>query len=156
MNDEIHVRNYKDDDTQFLAEIYYHTIHNVNIHDYSKAQVDVWASLESLELEGWKKKWKKLKPLVAVVGNDIVGFSEFEPNGHIDCFYAHHEWIGKGVGSALMKAIEEKATSKNIPRIYAEVSITAKPFFEKKGFVVITQQSVVRKGIELTNFLMEK
>lgn len=35
----------------------------------------------------------------------IVGFAEFEPNGHIDCFYCHHEWIGKGIISALMKEI---------------------------------------------------
>jgi len=90
------------------------------------------------------------------VGDEIVGFAEFEPNGHIDCFYCHHEWIGKGVGSALMKEILQKAKSSHIHLIFTELSITAKPFFEKWGFRIITQQTVVRKEIKLTNFKMER
>ena len=86
----------------------------------------------------------------------IVGFAEFEPNGHIDCFYVHHEFQGKGVGSALMATIEANAATNKIHRIYSEVSITAKPFFESKGFQVVKQQKVNIRGCELTNFVMEK
>ncbi|MBM3208265.1 MAG: GNAT family N-acetyltransferase, partial [Chlamydiae bacterium] len=40
--------------------------------------------------------------------------------------------------------------------IYAGVSITTKPFFEKWRFRIVTQQTIVRKGIQLTNFKMER
>jgi putative acetyltransferase len=52
----------------------------------------------------------------------------------------------------------ERNPSKNnhIHLIYAEVSITAKPFFEKSGFRVVTQQTIVRNGVELINFKMER
>jgi hypothetical protein len=86
----------------------------------------------------------------------VVGFAEFEPNGHIDCFYVHHNFQGVGVGTALMHEIEMEAREKLLPRIYAEVSITARPFFASKGFQVIKQQTVRIRGVELTNFVMEK
>jgi putative acetyltransferase len=153
----IRIRDYQTEDTQALANIYYNTIHRVNIRDYSQAQVDAWAPSDSVDdYSGWLEKLEKIKPFVAVTGEKIVGFAEFEPNGHIDCFYCHHEWQGKGVGSALMQYIFEKADQQTIPRICAEVSITAKPFFERKGFNIVKEQIVTLRGVELKNFVMEK
>lgn len=154
--EQISVRDYHPDDVQDLANIYFNTIHKINIQHYTEEQVDVWAPATSLQTEGWARKFSRTKPLIATVGDEIVGFAEFEPNGHIDCFYCHHEWIGKGVGSALMKEILRRASQDGIPLIFAEVSITAKPFFEKWGFKTFIQQTIEKKGIELTNFKMER
>jgi len=150
------IRPYQPEDVQDLANIYYHTIHKVNTQDYSREQLQVWAPQTSLQTDRWAQKFAKTKPFVAIAENQVVGFAEFEPNGHIDCFYCHHEWIGRGVGSLLMKHIHKKANELGIARIFAEVSITAKPFFERYGFVTVTEQSVVKDGIELTNYKMEK
>lgn len=150
------IRPYKSSDASELAKIYYNTIHKVNAKDYSEIQLDAWAPKSSIEAEGWAEKFVKTKPLVAVIDDTLVGFAEFEPDGHIDCFYCHHEWIGFGVGTALMDAIFNIARDKNILKIFAEVSITARPFFEKKGFTDLEKQVVSIKGIELINFKMEK
>lgn len=152
----IKIRNYLESDAKFLAEIYYNTIHNINIADYTKEQIDAWAPESSLEMDGWIKKWQNLPPLVAVVDDKIVGFVEFENNGHIDCFYVHHQFQGKKIGSKLIEKIEKIAKQKNLSRIYAEVSITAKPFFKKMGFKISKAQKVLIRGIELDNFVMEK
>jgi putative acetyltransferase len=157
MKTEISIRDYQAEDVQALANIFYNTIHRINIQHYTEEQVDVWAPKSSVEnTEGWAKKFPRTKPIIACVRNEIVGFAEFEPNGHIDCFYCHHEWIGKGVGSALMKEILQRAKNNHIHLIFSEVSITAKPFFEKWGFKTITQQTIVRQGVELMNFKMER
>jgi putative acetyltransferase len=157
MRKEISTREYRPDDIQALANIYFNTIHKINIQHYTEEQVDVWAPKSSVEnTEGWAKKFPRTKPIIAAVGDDIVGFAEFEPNGHIDCFYCHHEWIQKGVGSALMREILQRAKDNHIDLIFSEVSITAKPFFEKWGFRIVNQQTIVRKGVELTNFKMER
>jgi putative acetyltransferase len=153
---QITIRKYKPEDAQALAQIYFNTIHLINSQHYTKEQVDVWAPLTSLEAEGWSKKFLRTQPFVAVIDQDIVGFAEFEPNGHIDCFYCHHKWIGQGVGSALMRQIHEEAHEQKITRIFAEVSITAKPFFERQGFTVVCEQTIVRNAVELTNYKMEK
>lgn len=153
---KITIKEYKLEDTQDLAKIYYNTIHKVNIKHYTEEQVNVWAPDTSLEVSGWAKKFERTKPFVAIIDNMIVGFAEFEPDGHIDCFYCHHKWIGYGVGSALMQIIHENAIQKGIKLIFSEVSITALPFFKKYGFTTITEQTIVRQGVQLINYKMEK
>lgn len=153
---KIDVRPYKSNDAQYLAQIYYNTIHEVNAKDYTKIQLDVWAPESSGKAEYWLKKFEKTNPLVAISNGTIVGFAEFEPNGHIDCFYCHHEWVGLGVGTALMNAIHEIARDQKINKIFVEVSITALPFFEKHGFKILEEQTVFIKDIGLVNFKMEK
>lgn len=156
MKKELYIRDYRPEDVLTLANIYYNTIHKINIQHYTKKQLDVWAPNTSLETEGWKKKFLRTKPIIGTIEDKIVGFVEFEPNGHIDCFYCHHEWIRKGVGSALMKEVLQRAQNNYIHLIFSEVSITAKPFFEKWEFKIRAQQTIVRKGVELTNFRMER
>ena len=156
MHSKILIRQYRPGDEEALSKIYFNTIHKINAKDYTKEQLDVWAPKSSLEANAWAKKFKKTQPLVAIIDEQIVGFSEFEPTGHIDCFYCHDKWIGKGVGSALMDTIFEQAKKQGIPRVFAEVSITAKPFFEKYGFLVTKEQQIERQGIKLTNYKMEK
>lgn len=157
MNNKIQVRRYQDGDAKFLSQIYYNTIHTVNAIDYTKEQLDAWAPWSSVQdYRGWQEKLEKIKPFVALINDKIVGFAEFEPNGHIDCFYVHHEFQGSGIGSALIYETEKEAVDKSIYRVYAEVSITAKPFFEAKGFHVVKQQADTIRGIELINFVMEK
>ena len=41
-------------------------------------------------------------------------------------------------------------------KIVTHASITARPFFEKRGYTVIKEQQVERQGVLLTNFVMEK
>ena len=152
----ITIRPYLSSDAQDLVNIYYNTCHKVLIQNYTQAQVNALAPPEKLQVTGWARKWSELKPLVATCDHQLVGFAEFEANGHIDCFYCHHEWIGMGVGTLLMNTILDKAHSDHIKRIYAEVSLTARPFFYSKGFTVVKQQTIERKGVQLINFIMEK
>lgn len=155
MTDNIIIRQYADDDAQDLANIYYNTIHFINSNDYTGSQINAWAPSSSLEETGWKNKWGKIIPIIAQLGDKVVGFAEFEANGHIDCFYVHHEHQCCGIGSLLMNNILKKAKVLNLKRVFSEVSITAKPFFEAKGFKVVKQQNVSIRGIKFTNFIME-
>ena len=51
MKPEISIRNYRPEDTQALANIYFHTIHLINIKHFTQEQVDVCAPESSLEGE---------------------------------------------------------------------------------------------------------
>ena len=146
----IEVRKFVESDAKELASIYYNTIHKINSKDYSHEQVNAWAPKSSLDHEDWMKKWKKLPPFVAVSEGQPVGFTEFDAQKeYIDCFYAHPDFQGKGVGRALIQANFDQAKSERVKRIWAEVSITARPFFEAKGFKVIKEQMVTIRGVEL-------
>lgn len=95
-------------------------------------------------------------PFVAEENNQLVGFAELAANGHIDCFYCAHDWQRKGVGSALLQAVEHEASKQGISRIFAEASISAKGFFEKKGFSVEGEHMVSLRGAPFVSYLVAK
>jgi putative acetyltransferase len=41
-------------------------------------------------------------------------------------------------------------------RLFAEVSTTARPFFEANGFVVLAPQVVTVRGVDFVNYRMER
>lgn len=51
-------------------------------------------------------------------------------------------------------------SEKNLPltpdKITTHASITARPFFEKRGYVTVKEQQVIRHNVALTNYIMEK
>ncbi len=56
----------------------------------------------------------------------------------------------------LLNQIEQVARSLQIERLFTEASLTAKPFFERRGFDVVRAQQVERRGVWFCNFVMEK
>lgn len=97
-----------------------------------------------------------INPFIAQINGVIVGYSDLQSSGLIDHFFCHHSYQGSGVGKALMSHIFEKGKDRGINRFHSEVSITAKPFYEHFGFLVVKEQSFEVRGQKLTNYIMEK
>ena len=100
----------------------------------------------------WNRSFLEHYTLVAVDGELIVGFGDIDTTGYLDRLYVHKNYQGKGIASALCNELEQVA----IETIIVHASITAKPFFEKRGYVVKKEQQVERQGVLLTNYVMEK
>ena len=66
--------------------------------------------------------------------------------------YVHADYQGRGIATAICNKLEQSVSGK----IVTHASVTAKPFFEKRGYKVIKEQSVERQGVFLTNYVMEK
>ena len=157
------IRAYQPDDVPQIVQIFYNTIHRVNCRDYTEAQINAWAPTVP-ETERWLKRYDTRRCFVAEQDGMITGFAELEDNGHIDCFYCHHEFQRQGVGRRLYERIEEEGRSLrdthegslHLTRLFVEVSITAKPFFERMGFQILQENQIVVRNVILTNFSMEK
>jgi GNAT superfamily N-acetyltransferase len=149
------VRRYIKGQEQTLWSLLYDTVHKVNSKDYSQAQIEAWAPSQ-WNLPQWEKRLSESNPFVAEEHNQLVGFAELAANAHIDCFYCAHDWQRKGVGSALLQAVEHEASKQGISRIFAEASITAKGFFEKKGFSVEGEHMVSLRGEHFVSYLVAK
>ncbi|MGB7413929.1 MAG: GNAT family N-acetyltransferase, partial [Thermosynechococcaceae cyanobacterium] len=61
-----------------------------------------------------------------------------------------------GVGTQLIEQIEADARSQSIPRLFADVSITARPFFKRHGFFVEREQERLYRDVLFQQFLMAK
>lgn len=149
------IRLFRPQDTDQIAQLFHQTVHEINRRDYSSSQCLAW-SPEDIYFRDWAKICASRYTFVAEIGDAIVGFGELEANGHIDCFYCHKDYQRCGVGSQIYRAIEEKAIELGLERLFTEASITAKPFFQHLGFVIITEQQVSCRGEIFTNYVMEK
>jgi putative acetyltransferase len=89
-------------------------------------------------------------------GGRPVGFAELEADGHIDRVYVSADHQGRGIGRALLAAVVAEARRLAIARLFTEASITARPFFESQGFVVLTPQVVTCCGAEFVNYRMAR
>lgn len=151
----IKIRTYQAEDAVLLRSIFFDTIRNVNIRDYSLAQVKAWAP-DHYEPADWQQRMDAISPYIAELNGEIVGYADIQNDGLIDHFFCHQAYQGRGVGRALMMQILQVAQLREINHIYSHVSITARPFFERYGFVLKKAQQVEVRGQILKNFLLER
>lgn len=145
------IREYQSTDCKELAELFYNTVHTVNAKDYTKEQLDVWATGQ-VDLTKWNQSFQEHFSIVAVDVDIIVGFGDVDKAGYLDRLFVHSDYQGKGIATAMCNQLESAVQG----NIVTHVSITARPFFEKRGYKVIKEQQVERQGIFLTNFVMIK
>ena len=145
------IREYQQNDCKEITELFYNTVHTVNSKDYTEEQLTAWAT-GKVDLEQWNRSLQEHFSLIAVDDGRIVGFGDMDSTGYLDRLYVHKDYQRKGIATALCDALEKMVPNK----IITHASITAKPFFENRGYKVITEQQVVRQNISLTNFIMEK
>lgn len=141
------LREYITSDCEQLSKLFFQTVHSVNAKDYTKEQLDVWAT-GTVDLKEWDKSFTEHYTVVAIDNNIIVGFGDIDKTGYLDRLYVHADYQGKGVATAICNRLEQAVQGK----ITTHASITAKPFFEKRGYKVVKEQQVERQGIYLINF----
>ena len=150
----IEIRKYQYGEEEYLWKIFYYTVRNVNIKDYTIEQVKAWVP-DEYDKNKWDTKIKSIDPFLAVLDGKIVGYSDLQDNGKIDHFYVHHNFQRMGIGNRLMNHLINQARTKRIKKLFSEVSITAKPFFEYFKFRVAIKQEVEIRGIKIINYLMD-
>lgn len=146
------IRPCRAEDCAALARLFFETVHAVNCADYTPAQLDAWAPAPP-PLEGWTARLMSTRTFVAEAEQGLLGFANLEPGGHLDCLFVRRDCQRQGVGVALCSAVEQAAGP---VRMTAEVSLTARGFFEHRGWRVVRCQQVERRGQRLTNFVMER
>lgn len=151
----MNVREYKQGDIAQISELYYQTVRNVNSKDYSSEQVKAWAP-KIYDDSFWLKRFDNYDVYVVDEDGLILGFSEYQFPGHIDCFYVHHEKQRQGVGRLLCERIEKQAKKEGTKRLFVDVSITAKPFFVHQGFISVKEQNKSYQDLVFQQFFMEK
>jgi putative acetyltransferase len=151
----VQIRNYQPTDARQMAQLIYDTVHTIARRDYSSAQLNAWMPQVPSE-QTWAARYPARIAFVADDDGTIAGFSELEPNGHIDCFYCHYSYQRQGIGRQLYQRLEQEAKSLKLEGLFVEASITARSFFERMGFQALHENHVLRNNVMLTNFAMEK
>jgi putative acetyltransferase len=149
------IRKFKLTDLDQIIQLFYETVHTINIKDYSQEQVDVWAP-KNQDTTKWEKSLSDHISYVVEIDNKIVGFGDITNEGYLDHLYTHKDFQGRGISSAILKKLEEETKKLGLSEITTEASITAQPFFEKHGYKTITEQTKIVRGISFLNYKMKK
>jgi putative acetyltransferase len=152
---EITIRSYAPGDCRPLIEVFRESIRRTGIRHYSLEQVHAWAP-DEIDAERFGLRRASRQTWVAEIDGKAVGFSDLEPDGHIDMLYVHPDFQRRGVASALLRVVESAASERGLTLLYTESSICACATFERFGFRVLKGQTVAIGGQILVNYRMEK
>ena len=119
------IREYQTADCKELADLFYNTVHTVNAKDYTKEQLDVWAT-GKVDSKKWNQLFQEHFSIVAVENDMIVGFGDIDKTGYLDHLFIHSDYQGKGIATGICNRLEQAVQG----NIVTHASITARPFFE--------------------------
>jgi putative acetyltransferase len=149
------IRRYAPTDLAGLVALFRDTVRRINRQDYSEQQVMAWAP-DDIDPQQWGRRFESKAVRVADLDGLPVGFVEIARDGQIDMLYVHADHQGQGIASALVRTAEAWAQTRGLRRLFTEATITARPFFEHRGFRVIAPQRVIRRALEFINYRMDK
>ncbi len=152
MREELVIREYQTKDLEEIGKLFYDTVHVINKRDYTSEQLDAWTG-SCIEFAQWDQSFLKNYSLIAVKQGKLVGFGDIDKSNYLNRLYVHKEYQREGIASKICDGLEAQVKAGEIT---VHASITAKPFFEKRGYRVQLEQEVERKGITLTNYIMKK
>lgn len=103
-------------------------------HGDDPSALEPWLANKTPEhFKGWLAQKNRLTIVAEHVGQ-LCGVGMLGTDGVIDLCYVHPEHVRRGVGRALMEAMEARARQWGLERLKLESTITAKRFYEAMGF----------------------
>lgn len=144
------MRPYQPTDQKEVLTLIKNTIQIINRKDYHPEQITIWSDIDETT---WSNSLGNHVALVMLEEEQIIGFGDMTYTGYVARFYIHHEYQGQGVGSVLLKELEQQIMTENYS---VAASITARPFFESQGYQVLRENHVILREVEFLNYLMEK
>jgi putative acetyltransferase len=122
------------EDAEAIGRVHVSAIREGCASFYDPEQIAVWISGGSVS--------RYLEPiatqvfLVAVAGEEVVGFSQLAPElGEVCGVFVRPDRIGQHIGSALLEAVEAAARARALPRLHLQSTLNAVPFYERHGYV---------------------
>lgn len=132
------IRRFKQEDANIVSEIICRNFLEVNIKDYSKDEmehlVQVYNSEKILDMNNWTHFY------VACVDDNVVGcgsvasFWGKEDESILLTIFVLPELQGKGIGTKIIKTLENDEYFLRAKRIEIPSSITACDFYRKLGY----------------------
>ena len=151
------IRSLKKTDSHACHAVLLRAVHEGTSGFYTRQQQNAWAPKTSFDKAQWTTRLTKG---YSVGGFDwrgrLQGFFTMGHDGHVDFAYVLPHRRRSGLAGQLYAHCEEHARLSGLALLTTDASHLAKSFFEKQGWQAIAAQTVIRDGIGIENFRMEK
>ena len=152
---DIPLRPFLPKDLMELRELYAQSIEELTQEDYDEDQRAAWVSVAA-DAQAFGQRLASGTTLVVEIDGEYAGFGSLKDNRVVDMLFVHPYFAGGGVGTALVDALEKLAKGRGSKAISVEASDTAQVFFEERGYVAQSRNSVPLEDQWLMNTTMAK
>ena len=149
------IRLIRDEDYAECARMHRQTIRNVNSKDYAEDVIRLWSGRNTVKK--MRTGAPNVKRWVAVENNKIIGYCDHHLlKSELLGLYVHKDYMGRGIGSRLLKTAEASLKKRGCKKIEIEATITAKPFYMKHGYKVVKKTFHKFQNTKARVFIMTK
>lgn len=143
------MREFRPEDLPAVVAVFERSVREIACRDYSPTEIAAWIPDPAI----WPERLTAGSVYVIECERKLAGFVRIAGGG-VDLLYVHPEYQGRGLGRKLLEYAVAYAAERGWPSLVADVSLTARPCFERGGFRVIVAQVVERRGVRLRNWRM--
>ena len=147
------LRRYVAADAVATLRCFRRAVRGTAARDYDAEQIESWVTVDE---EAWGSRRARVDTWVAERDGRLVGFGDIDDEGYIDMVFVDPDAGRSGVASALVEHLVSLARERGLGELSVQASLTARPFFERHGFVVTAEQRVGLRGSVLANFRMRR
>ena len=138
-----------------IQDLFKQTIMATCQKEYTLKERTVWSNAVQ-KTEKWTNSIQNEYFIIAIIDKKIVGFSSLKSNDYLNLMYVHKDYTRKGIANKMFKNIKAKSDELGGGKLSADVSKTARPFFEKKGFRVIKENKNLIENKIVINYRMSQ
>lgn len=142
---KIEIKRAIQSDIPLMQRLFYQTVTFFGPGVFSRSEIEIYSKL-STDKEYWVKKIQEDYVYHAKLNGEILGSFALDRNGNIEYIFVHLNFHGSGIASKLYKKLEEVAIEKGIKTLSIKLNHMTLPFFEKKGFEIISKSVKVVGG----------
>lgn len=141
-------------DGQGCYAIFYAAVHEGAAEHYTPIQRAAWAPNKDMPID-WPTRLLDQICWVAETNGQITGFFSMEANGHLDFAYVAPNFRRSKMAKTLYAHLLNDAQRLDLKHLTTEASHLARSFFLKRGWKIVTPETVTRKGVSIERFRME-
>jgi putative acetyltransferase len=149
------LRPYLPADAKRCLAIFRASIDGMATEDYDDEQRAAWIS-RAKDAPAFAGRLGEALTLLASVDGTVAGFASLKGAASIDMLYVDPAFSRRGVGATLIEALLRLAEARGVDRVASDVSDTARPLFERQGFVAERRNLVLVRDQWLGNTTMTK
>ena len=128
------IRMYAPADLEQVVELFTQTVHIAGSSYYSPEETEAWAPSHP-DMAAWRRFFDERFNVVMHSENEITGFGCLSADGStVDMLYTHYAHQNEGIGSEILKTLEQEAMQRENDKIMLTTSATAWSFYQKRGY----------------------